>query len=110
MNKQYEFNNLDMLKDFKLEIILPEIKNGRYIENIYEKIIKEVKIQVFINDNLYKEYMQNNIDFSNNNLDYLYDIQNYKILLLMIIDTYLDNMCIWNLEYPPHICGELIIN
>ena len=28
MNKQYEFKNLDILKHFKLQIILPEIKNG----------------------------------------------------------------------------------
>jgi hypothetical protein len=120
MIKQYEFNNIDKLKQFKCSIILPEIKNGKYITNIYEKIIKEVKIQVFITNKLDKEYMLTNIDINNKlffendtTLDYLYNLENieiYKILVNITIDTNLQNMCIWNLEYSPHISGELIIN
>ncbi len=111
MIKQFVFNVLDILKQFKLQIILPEIKNGRYITNIYEKIIKEITIQVFINNILDKEIMDDNIKiFKNTNLDYLYNIKDYKIIVNILLDTNLDNMCIWNLEYSPHICGELIIN
>jgi hypothetical protein len=111
MIKQYVFNNINDLKNLKINITLPEIKNGKYIDNIYEKIIKEVKIQVFINNILDKEIMDDNIKiFNNTNLDYLYNIQNYKIMVHIHLYTDLYNMCIWNLEYSPHISGEIIIN
>ena len=55
--------------------------------------------------------MDDNIKiFNNTNLDYLYNIQNYKIMVHIHLYTDLYNMCIWNLEYSPHISGEIIIN
>ena len=110
MIKQYKFNNIHELKNFKCEIVLPNIKNGKWIQDIYEKIIKEVKMQIFINDILDKEIIDTNINILQNiNLDYLIDIIDYKITLNLILDTNLHNMCIWNLEYPPDIDGELYI-
>ena len=136
MIKQYVFDNINNLNDlndlnnFKLEIVLPEIKNGRYNTDIYFKIIKDISLQIFIKDIIDIIYKEIKIDISfinclesNNNIilkfpsDYLYNmlkdiynINNCKFILNFNIDTNLDNMCIWNLEYSPHICGELIIN
>ena len=125
MIKQYVFDNLNELNNFKLQIILPQIKNGRYIENIYKKIIKEIQLKIFIRNIINKEFKidinylslleSNNILTINFQKDYIYnllkDIYNInKSILTFNIDTNLDNMCIWNLEYSPHICGELIIN
>jgi hypothetical protein len=127
MIKQYVFDNINNLNNFKLEIILPEIKNGRYITDIYLNIIKEISLKIFIRDIINNEF---NIDISfincleskniltiNFKKDYiynllkdLYNINNCKFILNFNIDTNLDMMCIWNLEYSPHICGELIIN
>jgi hypothetical protein len=125
MIKQYVFDNINDLYNFKLEIILPEIKNGRYIQNIYLKIIKEIELKINIRNIINKEFKidinylslleSNNILTINFKKDYIYnllkDMHNInKFTLIFNIDTNLDNMCIWNLEYSPYICGELIIN
>ncbi len=122
MIKKYEFNNLNKLKDCKFKIILPQIKNGTWIQDIYEKIIKEIKLEIFIKDNLDKQIIVNNINnitniniidlnkiIYDNRLDYLYTMIEYKILVYINIDTNLEKMCIWNLEYPPDIDGLLYI-
>ena len=46
-----------------------------------------------------------------NRLDYLYTKIEYKIIVYINLDTNLEKMCIWNLEYPPDIDidKELII-
>jgi hypothetical protein len=124
MIKQYVFDNINNLNNFKLEIILPEIKNGRYNTDIYLNIIKEISLKIFIRDIINNEFKidisfincleSKNILTVNLKKDYIYnllkDIYNInKYILSFNIDTNLDMMCIWNLEYAPHICGDLII-
>ncbi len=124
MIKQYVFDNINNLNNFKLEIILPEIKNGKYNTDIYLNIIKEISLKIFIRDIINNEFKidisfincleSNNILTVNFKKDYIYnllkDIYNInKCILTFNIDTNLDMMCIWNLEYAPHISGDLII-